>query len=90
MRSEVFYPMVNERAANQETGQTQSLRYGALLLIGVALYAARYWLHWDRFIESTMDEAIWLPLAMRWNGKNGSPSPINISSKQKQPRSIPS
>ena len=67
MRSEVFYPTVNERAANQETGQTQLLQYGALLLIGVALYAARYWLHWDRFIESTMDEAIWLPLAMRWN-----------------------
>jgi hypothetical protein len=67
MRSEALYPTVNEGAASQETGQAQSMWLGLLLLISVALYTARYWLYWDRFVESTMDEAIWLPLAMRWN-----------------------
>lgn len=37
-----------------------------LLVVGV-LYAGRYWLHWDGFVEPTHDEAIWIPLMMRWN-----------------------
>ena len=56
MRSEALYPTVNEQAASEETGQAQSLWYVVLLLIGVVLYMARFWLHWDRFVESTMDQ----------------------------------
>ena len=67
MRSEALNPIIGERVTNQETSSTQLLLYGVLLLIGVVLYAARHWVHWDRFIEGTMDEAIWLPLAMKWN-----------------------
>ena len=38
------------------------------VVAGVAgLYAARYWVTWDRFIGAHRDETLWLPLAMRAN-----------------------
>jgi uncharacterized protein DUF6798 len=39
----------------------------AVVASAAALYAARYWLTWDRFIGAHRDEALWLPLAMRAN-----------------------
>ncbi len=45
-------------------------RYAACLAVvaaAAALFAARYWFTWDRFIGAHRDEALWLPLAMRAN-----------------------
>jgi hypothetical protein len=39
----------------------------ALVACVAALYAARYWLTWDRFLGGHRDEVLWLPLAMRAN-----------------------
>jgi hypothetical protein len=39
----------------------------AFVACAAALYAARYWLTWDRFIGAQRDEALWLPLAMYAN-----------------------
>lgn len=64
---EARLPRSGERATHHETGAMRLPLYGALLLTGVVLYAARYWLYWDRFVEGTLDEAIWIPLAMKWN-----------------------
>lgn len=40
---------------------------GAVVILATGLYAARYWLAWDRFVEGAADEAIWIALAQRWS-----------------------
>ncbi|WP_145976228.1 DUF6798 domain-containing protein [Nitrospira moscoviensis] len=65
--SEAFTLTGDDPAAGRERRWAPPFFHETVLLAGVVLYAARYWLYWDRFVEGTMDEAIWIPLAMKWN-----------------------
>lgn len=38
-----------------------------VVLASTVVYAARYWFAWDRFVEGTADEALWIALAQRWS-----------------------
>jgi len=64
-------PGITDLTAARSRGPGGALRPHAALLavlgLGVALYAGRYWLAWDRFVEGTLDDAIWIPLIMRWS-----------------------